>query len=98
MTHSKTKNGGYLIVMNGIVGGRYDNPCPNCITFAICRASMYQSLKDNNTPQHNKALLMDFISNIDSKCPKLTQYIQSTREESVKLVGFICQTLRETFK
>jgi len=68
-------------------------PCHNCLTFAICKSNITPHLKDPN-----KALLIDFIRIIDTKCPEITQYVQSSRPEDTQLVAFICNTLREIFE
>ena len=68
-------------------------PCHNCITFAICKAQITPHLN-----QDNKSLLIDFINIIDRKCPKITEYVQTNRPETVQLVPFICDTVKDIFQ
>ena len=76
-----------------------DNPCKECITYAICRNLMLGYLKDNDP----RSTALGLMQELDKRCSLLTLYIRQETKKSkeedpaYRLLPVLHKIAKETF-
>ena len=76
-----------------------ENPCKDCITYAICKGQMESYLDYKDWKNNQTQVIVSFMQTIDRKCPKPAEYMRfkRDRDKDISTTVLIYKTICEIF-